>query len=264
MELPKKVVWITGASSGIGEALAYEFNKKGTHLILSSRRVEELIRVKEGCHNHDETVKVLPLDLSDTDELPARVENAISLFGSVDMLINNGGISQRAYAADSSMETIRQLMEVNFFGTIALTKAVLPYMMEQKSGHIVVISSVMGKLGTRHRSAYAASKHALHGWFDCLRQEMYQHSVDVTLVCPGFVKTNITVNALTADGLKYSKMEDAQKKAMSPEEFARKLLPKLAKGKEEIYIGGYEIAAVYMKRFFPGILNKILRRAKVT
>ncbi len=264
MELFKKVVWITGASSGIGEALAYEFNKKGTHLILSSRRIEELTRVKEACIDHVDTVKILPLDLADTGELSGKVQEAISLFGSVDMLINNGGISQRAYAADSNMETIRQLMEVNFFGTIALTKAVLPFMIEQNSGHIVVISSVMGKLGTKHRSAYAASKHALHGWFDCLRQEMYQHNIHVTLVCPGFVKTNITVNALTADGEKYSRMEDAQKKAMNPEEFARKLLPKLAKEKEEVYIGGYEILAVYMKRFFPGILNRILRRVKVT
>lgn len=264
MEFPKNVVWITGASSGIGEALAYEFNKKGTNLILSSRRTDELMRVKEACYNHEDTVKILPLDLSATDKLPDKVQKAVSLFGSVDMLINNGGISQRAYASESSMETIRNLMEVNFFGTIALTKAVLPFMIDQKSGHIVVISSVMGKLVTRHRSAYAASKHALHGWFDCLRQEMYEYNIDVSLVCPGFVKTNITVNALTADGEKYARMEDAQRKAMSAEDFARKLIPKLAKRKEEIYIGGYEIMAVYMKRFFPGTLNKILRRAKVT
>lgn len=264
MDLQKKVVWITGASSGIGEALAYEFNKKGTHLILSARRKEELERVKNNCTDAENSVKILQLDLSETETFKKKAEEAAGLFGGVDMLVNNGGISQRAYAVESSMETIRRLMEINFFGSIGLTKAVLPGMIEQQSGHVVVISSVMGKLGTRHRSAYAASKHALHGWFDCLRQEMYEHNIDVTLVCPGFVKTNITVNALTAEGGRYKKMEDAQKNAMTAEEFARKLLPKLARKKEEVYIGGYEILAVYMKRLFPGLLNRILKRAKVT
>ncbi len=264
MNLQKKVVWITGASSGIGEALAYEFNKKGTLLILSARRIDELERVKNGCIDHEESVKILPLDLEDSDAIPGKVQEAVELFGSVDMLINNGGISQRAYAADATMGTIRKVMEVNFFGTVGLTKAVLPHMIEQKSGHIVVVSSVMGKFGTQYRSAYAASKHALHGWFDSLRQEVYGHQILVTLVCPGYVKTNVTINALTADGQKFDKMGEGQKKAMSPEIFARKLLPKLAKQKEEVYIGGMEVAAVYLKRWFPGLLNKLLRRMKVT
>lgn len=264
MDIPKKVVWITGASSGIGEALAYEFNKKGAYVILSARRLEELERVKENCENSGETVKIVPLDLADLDSFPQKAEEALRQFGSIDMLINNGGISQRAFAVNSTIESIRKIMEVNFFGSIGLTKALLPALIEQGSGHIVVISSVMGKLGTKYRSAYAASKHALHGWFDCLRQEVYEHNIDVTLVCPGFVKTNVTKNALTADGSKYDQMEEAQKTAMPPEEFAGRLLPKLAKGKEEVYIGGTEILAVYVKRFFPKLLNRILRRAKVT
>ncbi|MEX0648945.1 MAG: SDR family oxidoreductase [Balneolaceae bacterium] len=260
----KKVIWITGASSGIGEALTYAFNKRGNLLILSARRVEELERVKNNCQNHNETVRILPLDLADTDSIPEKAEQAKAFFGSVDMLFNNGGISQRALAAEASLITVRNLMEVNFFGTIALTKAVLPEMIRQKSGHIVVISSVMGKLGTRFRSAYAASKHALHGWFDCLRQELYEHNIEVTLVCPGFVKTNVTINALTAEGKKYNEMEDAQKTAMPADVFAERLLAKLAKGKEEIYIGGKEILAVYLKRWFPSLLNRILRKTKVT
>jgi short-subunit dehydrogenase len=264
MSLQKKVIWITGASSGIGEALAYEFNKKGAHLILSARRVEELERVQAACENAEETVQILPLDLADQESIEAKAAEALELFGSVDMLINNGGISQRAYAVEADMETIRKVMEVNFFGTVALTKAVLPFMIAQKSGHIVVMSSVMGKIGTKHRSAYAASKHALHGWFDCLRQEMYEHNIDVTLVCPGFVKTNVTVNALTADGSKHNRMEDAQINAMSAEEFAKKLIPKLARQKEEVYIGGAELMAVYLKRLAPGLLNKVLKRIKVT
>lgn len=264
MSIETKVVWITGASSGIGEAVAYEFNKKGVRLILSARRIEELERVKSNCVDAEERVRILPLDLTETNIMDQKVKEATELFGSIDMLINNGGISQRANAVDASMETIRKIMEVNFFGTVALTKAVLPGMIDQKTGHIVVISSVMGKIGTKHRSAYAASKHALHGWFDCLRQEMYEHNINVSLVCPGFVQTDITVKALTADGGKFKKMGDGHKKAMSPEEFAQKLLPKLAKNKEEVYIGGAEVLAVYLKRLSPKLLNKVLRKMRVT
>jgi short-subunit dehydrogenase len=148
------------------------------------------------------------------------------------------------------METIRKLMEVNFFGTVGLTKAVLPGMIKQKEGHIVIISSVMGKIGTKYRSSYAASKHALHGWFDCLRQEVLEH--------------NVSKNALTADGTPLNEMGNAHKRAMEPKEFAEKLFPKLARGKEEIYIGGTEILTIYIKRLMPSLLNRILQRTKVT
>lgn len=259
-----KVVWITGASSGIGEALAYAVNKKGARLILSARREEELERVKKNCTGNPDDIFVLPLDLVKQDEFAAKVAVAESHFDGVDILINNGGVSQRAYALESEMSSIRQLMEINFFGTIALTKAVVPAMVERGHGHVVVISSVMGKFGTKYRSAYAASKHALHGWFDCLRQEVQEDGIDVSLVCPGYVKTNVTKNALKADGSKLNEMGDAHKKAMSPDSFAEKLLPKLSAGKQEIYIGGKEIAAVYLKRLAPRLLNKILMKSKVT
>jgi len=259
-----KVIWITGASSGIGEALAYSLNKKNARLILSARRTAELRRVKANCQGDPGSIEILPLDLTDGSSLKTKADEAEALSGQVDILINNGGISQRALAVDAELESVRHLMEVNFFGTIALTRAVLPGMIHRGHGHIVVMSSVMGKIGTRYRSAYAASKHALHGWFDCLRQEVQQKGVDVTMVCPGFIKTDVTKNALTADGSKLNEMGDAHKKAMLPEEFAEKLLPKISAGKQEIYIGGKEVLAVYLKRFFPKILNKILMRANVT
>ncbi|CAN5264800.1 SDR family NAD(P)-dependent oxidoreductase [soil metagenome] len=259
-----KVVWITGASSGIGESLAYSLNKKEVRLILSARRVEELQRVKDNCQGDPDNIFILPLDLADGNSLAGKAEEAANAFSKIDILINNGGISQRAMALDATMDSVRHLMEINFFGTIALTKAVVPGMINQGHGHVVVISSVMGKIGTRYRSAYAASKHALHGWFDCLRQEVQQKGIDVTLVCPGYVKTNVTKNALTADGSKLNKMGEAHKKAMSSDQFAEKLLPKISAGKQEIYIGGKEISAIYLKRLFPKLLNKILMRAKVT
>jgi len=264
MSFNNKTVWITGASSGIGEALAYELSRQGARLILSSRSLEKLERVRGNCAGGTSATRVLPLDLVQTDSLPEKAEHARALFGPVDYLFNNGGMSQRSLATETDMEVIRKVMEVNFFGTIALTRAVLPDMIERRSGHIVVTSSVMGKFGTRLRSTYAASKHALHGWFDCLRQEVYEHNIKVTLVCPGYVKTDITLNALTGDGSRLDEMGRGQEKGMMPDEFARKLLPQILREKEEIYIGGTELLAVYLKRFTPRLLNKILRKSEVT
>lgn len=264
MSFQEKIIWITGASSGIGEALAYSLNKRGARLIISSRRNEALERVKENCTNDSAEVHVLPLDLEDTDSLQEKAETALGIHGGIDYLFNNGGISQRSNAVDTELPVLRRVMEINFFGTAALTKAVLPSMLERKSGHIVVTSSVMGKYGTRLRSSYAASKHALHGYFDCLRQEVADEGIDVTLVCPGFVRTDVTLNMLEGDGSKHGKMGKGQKQGMPPDEFAEKLLPKIAKGKKEIYIGGREILGVYLKRFAPGLLEFILRRSEVT
>ena len=264
MSFKNQIVWITGASSGIGEAMAVQFAREGAKVILSARREDQLNIVALECRKYCEDVAVLPLDLSETEKMGELATKAASFFGPIDVLVNNGGISQRAMTWESTIDSIRTIMEVNFFGAVALTKAVLPSMMERKKGYIVVTSSVMGKFGTKHRSTYAASKHALHGWFDCLRQEMYDYNVDVTLVCPGYIKTEITVNAITGDGSKFNKMGDAHVNAMTTEEFSKKLLPALSKRKPEVYIGGKEIYAVYLKRFFPNLLNKVLRNAKVT
>lgn len=259
-----KIAWITGASSGIGEALAYSFSRRGARLILSSRRREELERVKDNCEGDPESIRVLPLDLAETESLPAKADDAAGLFGQIDLLFNNGGVSQRSLAVEAQMEVIRRVMEINFFGTVALTKAVLPHMLERGEGHIVVTSSVMGKFGTRLRSTYAASKHALHGWFDCLRQEVHGKGLQVTLVCPGYVRTDVTRNMLEADGSRHGEMGRGQEQGMAPETFAEKLLPKLARGKQEIYIGGMELVGVYLKRLSPRLLNWVLRRSKVT
>ncbi len=264
MSFENKVVWITGASSGIGEALTYALSEYGAKLIISSRREDELMRVKFKCRGDQTDIHVLPLDLAKTDTLNQKAKEAIGLFGHIDYLINNGGISQRSYASDTKLDVVRKVMEINFFGTVALTKAVLPSMLERKDGHIVVTSSVMGKFGTRLRSTYAASKHALHGYFDSLRQEVYNNNIKVTLVCPGFIKTNVTINALEGDGKQLGTMGRGQEQGMEPDVFAEKLIPKLLKGKEEIYIGGKEVWGVYLKRLAPRLLHKILRNSEVT
>lgn len=264
MPFKDNIIWITGASSGIGEALTYAFHQRGAKLILSSRRREALQQVKQNCSGDTSDIHILPLDLAETDTLKDKAARALQLYGHIDYLFNNGGISQRSLAADTDLEVIRKVMEVNFFGSVALTKAVLPSMLDRQSGHIVVTSSVMGKFGTRLRSTYAASKHALHGYFDCLRQEVHDDNIYISLVCPGFIKTDVTKNALEGDGSKHNIMGKGQQKGMKPGTFAEKLLPKIAKGKNEIYIGGKEIWGIYLKRWMPNTLNKLLLKSEVT
>ena len=263
MSFQDKIVWITGASSGIGEAIAYELSKRGAKLILSSRRKGALTEVKNNCKNPSD-VHIITLDLAETNQLAGKAKDALSIFGHIDYLFNNGGISQRSEAINTKLEVIRRVMEINFFGSVALTKAVLPSMIERQSGHIIVTSSVMGKFSTRLRSSYAASKHALHGYFDAIRQEVYDDNINISMVCPGFIKTNVTKNALEGDGSKHNKMGEGQENGMPADEFAKKLIPKILSEKEEIYIGGKEIWGIYLKRFFPRLLNKMLRKADVT
>lgn len=264
MSFNNKIAWITGASSGIGKAIAHALHNEGAKLILSSRRKDALQKVKQNCSGDTSEIHVLPLDLSKPDELKKKAQQALDIYGKIDFLFNNGGVSQRSLAVDTSMEVTRRVMEINFFGAVILTKAVLPSMIERQTGHIIVTSSVMGKFGTHLRSSYAASKHALHGYFDCLRHEVYEDNISVSLVCPGFIKTDITKNALEGDGSKHNQMGKGQSEGMSAEKFAEKLLPKVSKQQEEIYIGGKEIWGVYLKRLFPRLLDKVLRRAEVT
>src|SRR5688572_929881 len=180
-ELKNKVIWLTGASSGIGEALAYELANKGAKLILSARRKEELERVKSNCNEAArKDIRILPLDLAQAESLEGATQAAIQLFGHVDILINNGGISQRSLVQESTMDVYRRLMEVNFFGALALTKYILPHFVSRKQGHIATLSSVAGKYGTPYRSGYAASKHALHGFFDAVRAEHFKDNVTFT------------------------------------------------------------------------------------
>jgi len=262
-----KVIWITGASSGIGEAFAYALAGHGAKLILSSRRKVELERVKGNCLPATHyAIKILPLDLAQADSLELITQAAIQLFGRVDMLINNGGISQRSLARETTLDVNRRLMEVNFFGTAALTKHLLPHFYAQQVGHVVTISSVMGLIGTPYRSGYAAAKHALHGFIDSLRAEVWKdcRAIHFTLICPGWVRTQITLHALTANGSPLNQMDTTTDKGLAPEELVRRALRAIARKKEEVYIGGAkEVLAVYVKRFFPALFSRIIRKATV-
>ncbi|ALL08343.1 short-chain dehydrogenase [Pedobacter sp. PACM 27299] len=258
-----KVIWITGASSGIGEALVYAYSQLGAKLIISSRNRDELFRVKSGCQNKI-NVHVLSLDLENTAGLADKATEAIRIFGKIDLLINSGGISQRGLALATDLAVEQRLMKVNFWGTVALSKAVLPVMLANGGGHIVCISSLVGKFGTPLRSAYSASKHALHGYFDSLRAELCDQGIHITLVCPGFIKTNVTLNALTASGSPQGTMDEAQAAGMLPETCAQLIVNAVKLKKEEVYIGGKEVKGVWLKRFFPLKFSKYIRTAKVT
>lgn len=264
--LKGQVVWITGASSGIGEALVYSLAHQGARLILSSRRKEELERVKGNCPQYSQAeIRVLPLDLSESSTLKLTAEAAVQMFGHIDILINNGGISQRSMAKDTVLEVDRRLMEVDYFGTIALTKGLIPHFIQRKKGQFAVISSVLGMIGAANRTGYSAAKHALHGFFDSLRAELWKESKDihVTIICPGWISTNLAQHALTATGAELKDDDQRNSQGMTPEALATKIVSAIRKKKEEVYIGGMkEISAIYLKRFVPGIFSKIVRKVK--
>jgi len=253
-------IWITGASSGIGEALAKEYARRGATLILSARRTGELERVRKACGLPDSRCLILPLDVADHASIPSAVATAIAWKGSVDVVVNNAGISQRSRAVETSLDVEKHLFDVNYFGTVELTRHLLPHFLERKSGHIVVITSVVGKLGTAIRTSYAASKHALHGYFDSLRAELADTGISVSLVCPGYIRTEVSVNAVGPDGSKYGKMDVNQEKGMDPEVFARKAVKALNKRKPEIWIGGFEVVGIWLSKMAPGLLRRILAK----
>ncbi len=256
-----RVVWITGASSGIGAALAESFAREGATLILSARRRDELEGVAARCGGGGHLV--LPLDLTKAETFSSCVETVHRQLGRVDILVHNGGISQRARAEDTRLEVDRRLMEVNYFGAVALTKAVLPAMLAAKTGQLVVISSVAGKVGTPLRSAYSATKHALHGFFDCLRAEVTEAGLVVTLICPGYIRTDVSKNALTGDGTPMNATGEDIAGGHPADLTAQQILDAVHARKSEVYVGGFgkERLALALKRVWPGLLERLVRNA---
>jgi dehydrogenase/reductase SDR family protein 7B len=260
MNLKHKIIWITGASSGIGEALVMECAKHQAKLILSARREEELKRVAKQANLKEEDYFILPFDLADTSKANEYIQQIIQKFGSIDVLINNGGQSQRSESIDTTSETERRLFEINYFSAVNLSKAVLPLMLKNGTGKIVVISSIAGKFGFYLRSTYSAAKHALHGYFESLRLEVEKKGVSVLLVCPGKIKTNVSINAMSADGKAHNQMDESHQDAMSAEVCAQHIIQGIVNDKEEILIGGKEILLVKIRRFFPKLFGKIVRK----
>jgi dehydrogenase/reductase SDR family member 7B len=253
-----KVIWITGASSGIGLALVEALQQQENFIIISARNkvALESIQARFGV----DRIGVVELDLASKESVDAAITRALALKGRVDILFNNGGISQRSMATETNASVLRQIMEVNFFANTALAQAVLPGMMARNYGHIVVTSSLMGKWGFYLRSAYGASKHALHGYYDSLRMEVETNGVSITLLTPGFIATEISKHALVGDGSLSGDMDNNQAKGLPAAECARRILMGVAKGTYELPVGGKEIRGIWVKRIFPRLFERILRR----
>jgi len=260
-----KTIWITGSSSGIGRAIAIEASGKGASLILSARSTDRLQLVKEECARSPH-IEIIPLDLEDHDGLKAIFEKHRSALSKVDILINNGGISQRSLVKETTFDVYRRLMDVNYLGTIALSLLMLEVFLKKESGHFVTISSMAGKFGVPLRSGYSASKMALHGFFESMRAEHSSDNLDITMVCPGFINTNVSKNALTGNGTPTGIADNAQLRGMSAEKLAKKLLIAIERKEEEILIGGYKETklANRVNRFFPSLFKKVIAKSKVT
>ena len=220
--------------------------------MLSARRQAELHRVAAATGLPPGRVLVLPMDMTEPQAFPEKIQTVLWHFGRLDGIIQNAGLSQRGPAAETPLEVDRRLMEVNYFGVVALTKAVLPLFLEQQSGLLVPIASVAGVVATPQRSGYAASKFALRGFFDALRAEVWQQHIQVSTICPGYIRTHISVNALNTSGQPSGRMDDNQARGLDAGVFAERLLKAVAAGRRETYIGGArEVAGAYLKRYAP-------------
>lgn len=257
-----KTIWITGASSGIGRALAQQMSRHGAYLILSARSREELELTKQSLDD-PESAEIVLLDMAQEEMIESVTHKMLEKHGYIDILINNAGISQRSLTLDSDMTVYHKLMEINYFGVIRHTKALLPSMVKRGGGHIITVTSVNGKLGSYMKSGYAASKHALHGFMDSMRAELSDQGIKVTLITPGYVTTNISKSALTADGSALNKMSKNTGSGMDVNIFAQRAVKLIAAGKDEIAItGNIERLALILKRYWPAQLRRMAAKRK--
>jgi short-subunit dehydrogenase len=252
-----KVVWITGASSGIGRALALAFAAAGARLILSARRPEALADVQRACGTAE--IRLVPFDLADLDLVPARAAEGLACYGGVDIMVHNAGLAVRDRVTNTTREVHERILRTNYLGPVLLTHGLLPSMLARGGGHFVVISSLSGKYGGPLLAAYAASKHALHGFFESLRAEEHDQGIVVTFIVPGFIRTEITAHALTGSGDSFGRVLPIYRHAMDPERCARRILRAVARRRQEVLVGGVEVWTVYLKRWFPRALAVVVR-----
>lgn len=259
-----KTIWITGASSGIGEALAFELAKTGNHLILSSRRVAELERVAGVCQNSGSSTDIIAFDLANPVQVEEAANTVIQKYSKIDILIINGGVSQRSLVRDTPVEIDRHIFEIDYFGGVILAKKVLPSMLQAGAGHMVVISSVTGLFGFPLRSAYSAAKHAIHGFYETLWAEEHKNGIDVTIVCPGRVNTNVSHNAVTKTGEPFGLLDHDFTKGLSVETCARKIVKSILRKKKTVYIVGRERWMIFFRHFIPALYYWLAPRVKPT
>lgn len=241
-----KIIWITGASSGLGKALALNYSRQGNKLILSARSVEHLNLVKERCCELGAIVYIIPFDLTQSKEIDTAIEIFKSHIGNIDILINCGGIGQRSLATETAIEVEKRIFETNYWGTVYFTKKLLPTMIENQKGHIVVVSSLSALYGFSLRSTYSASKHALLGYFESLALELKNLNIHVTIVCPGRLEGDFSFKALNATGDLYKKLDHSN--GYSLNKAAHKIAIAVKLKKHMIVFGKKEIWLYYIKR----------------
>ncbi|MCI0522286.1 MAG: SDR family NAD(P)-dependent oxidoreductase [Bacteroidales bacterium] len=259
-----RVVWITGASSGIGEALVYKFVSNGSRVVASSCDSDQLDRVADRCSGMKGSITAVPFDLADTAAIEKLAGEVAAKEGRIDILLNIGGVSQRALIIDTPLWLDRRIMEVNYFGTIALTKAVLPHMISAGGGHIVATSSISGRFGFPLRSAYSASKQALHGFFETLLLEHKKDNIRVSVLIPGRVRTKISFSALTASGKEHGKMDEGLDKGITPERAAEQIIRGLKRNRREILVGSSELLMLSIRKYFPALFFRLAGKIKPT
>lgn len=262
MNFTGKTIWITGAASGIGKAVALDLSKEKVHLILSDIDNDGINKVALECEKNGSTTQLIPIDLSDENSVASAVKQVSDEKIRIDCLYQFAGISQRALVNETPLFVDRKIFEINFFGAIALTKAVLPGMIENGGGQLAVTSSIVGKFGFPYRSSYSATKHALHGYFESLRAENKQNNIQVSIIIPGRVQTNISLNAINKDGKAHGKMDDGQNSGISVEKAAKTIIRNLKKNKKEILVGAKELIMVHIRRFLPSLYYYLSSRIK--
>lgn len=262
-KLPERV-WVVGASSGMGEFLARGLAAKGALMVMSARRTELLESIKADCPNPDK-VKTQFLDLAAPDSLGAAYREAKDFLGTIDLIVLNAGVGQRALLEEMDAEVLRRIMQVNFMGPAELTRLVLPDLLEH-GGDVLVITSLAGLVGAPVRTGYAASKHALHGFFASLEPEVAHRGVGITLAVPGFVNTDLPQSALTAHGEPWAGTRSKKKRGIDPEPAARKILKGYLRGRRVVYVGFPPVAALvrFLGKWAPGLLAKILAKTSTT
>lgn len=262
MKFTGKTIWITGASSGIGKAVAIALSKKSVHLILSGRKKELLQEVASVCKENGSTTHIVPFDLGIEKEIEQAAKDVLENETKVDCLYHFGGLSQRSFVHETPLFVDRKIFEVNYFGTIALTKAILPHMINNGGGQIAVTTSIVGKFGFPYRSSYSASKQALHGFFESLRAENVKNNIRVSMIIPGRINTSFSLHALDKEGNSHSKMDAGLESGMSTEKAAIVICKKLKKEKKEILVGGKELLMLHIRRFVPSLYYYLSSRVK--
>ncbi len=262
MNFTNKTIWVTGASSGIGRAVALELSKEQCNLVLSDIDEKGLSEVAAICNNRGSTIQIAPIDLSSEESVISTARQVLSKQEKIDCLYHFAGISQRSYVSETPLFVDRKIFEINFFGAVALTKAVLPVMIKNGGGQIAVTSSIVGKFGFPYRSSYSATKHALHGFFESLRAENIANNIQVSIIIPGRVQTNISLNALNKEGKTHSKMDEGQNSGIPANKAAKIICRNLKKNKKEILVGGKELTMVHIRRFLPRLYYYMSTRVK--